>query len=647
MLSIVKTKKYITNPNLLVVQSKLYSPSYAGPGKWIIYNPENKKAFLAVGKDTLPDVIPILVEASKTPILESEISNGKFKRMYEAGLLVENDIQDETAANFISSYHRAVYNFPFRDYYDENWLKKDQQTMDHYSKLWNHPPMITKREGERIFLPTVNNKEIIKTDNKINIEFISSILKNTFGVIEPIKGYPLSSYRKISPSGGAKHPTEAVLILPEKYDYIEKGIYVYDVENHALIKEEGYSIEDLKNIRKNTIGILLRNRVERPMWRYREIRSYRAVMIDTGHVMENLRQISEYSGLYTRIINPLKKNLNDVSWLREPEMSLLLIGSKQGDLQEIKVNDNYGEGFFDSKRNITNPVLFFSFNKGKLLCHTLWPKVNRFSISYRDFEMLTHCLPSRRGDRDVTDSGIIKEFQGSYQDFKILKEKLAVIPEVISKKIYAELPLWINHNWYLNFLAHCEINFMINDFKSEEMRRIPIVQNINSLFKRKTTRDFNQNQITKLQFEKILNQALVGNEKDSSIELLINIKNVEDISSGLYKYNNVEKELIKLGDKLEYSQIRSMIIGQEWAGSGALDIWISKRVNLCKPYLYEKDIMELGEIGQRICIICTEWNLGIFTTPAVKDDEAFELLKIDNNREETVLYYLTIGFKEA
>lgn len=648
MLSVIKAKAYTANRNLIMVQSKLFSPSYAGPGKWIIYNPDTKKAHLAVGKDKLPDIIPLLVEASLNPIPSSQIIDSKLKRLVETGLLVDClDFKDvPSSRTFIERYHRAVYNFPFRDYHDKDWAQKDQETMTHYAKLWSPPPLFTERYGEKIFLGDISESELEYTENEITLGFISSLLRSVFGPIDIIGEYPNQIVRKISPSGGGKHPTEAVIFLNKDYEHVKKGAYTYDVENHALVKNHSFATDSLKIQNEESISILIRARVERPMWRYREIRSYRAVMIDAGHVIENIRQICEYKGLYTKISKaPEASNqISDFDWVKEPHFCSIYVSPKRiyKENEETLTHKDYKDiDFKKSRRYITNPCLYFTFEQGKLMCNIVWPTVRSINVDYKDFEVLTHCLPSRRGDRDISEKGIFKEFLISKTNFEKLIKSHALIPEDIAKKLYRELILWANHNWYLNFLVHCEVKNTNNQVEEEPFRKDVIMKDPRKLFIRRTTRKFSDRQISLAQFNRILKNAIPDNESDS-LELIVNVKNVEGVLPGLYIWK--KSKLYELGSSLSSSQVRSLVIGQEWAGSGAIDIWIRNKIDFDNPALYEMAFIKLGMVGQRICITCTEEGLGTFMTPAVKDQETFDALGV-NNSMDTVLYHLTIGYR--
>ncbi|MBM7580833.1 nitroreductase family protein [Jeotgalibacillus terrae] len=641
MLSVVKEKEYIINPNLMIIQSKLYSPSYAGPGKWVIYNPLTKQALLAVGKDRLPDIVPLLTDNSKNTLTLKDIKERNIETLIEKGIFIEFDgfIENFKSSTFVEKYHNAVFDFPFRDYNDNEWLQKDHETMDHYAKLWEHPPVFTKRNGLAYEMPETSLESLKIDEKKISEKFISVLLKSVFGPIK-IKGKsPNIMVQKLSPSGGGKHPIEGVVFLNKAVGTLDKGVYTYDQENHKLVLNDEYVLES-ENSDDDTFKILIRARVDRPMWRYREIRSFRAVLLDAGHLIENIRQICEFNGFYTKITPSIttKNHTSEFEWMKEPEICSLTISMKN---HEKTTHDSAKElkGFQQEGRYLTNPSIYFTFEDGKLICNSLWPKIVANEISYKDFEILTHCLPSRRGDRDITDKGIFKEFLVKKNNIDILTDLNFLLPEKVAKSMYKEVFQWSSHNWYLNFLVHCEVINSKNK-KISSYRLDPIISNIEKNFERRTTRNFINHPIPTDQLNRIINEAIP--KDDQTTELIINVKNSEGIIPGLYSWKN--NSLTRLGEHISPEQVRELIIGQEWAGTGSVDVWIKSCIDTSDPSNYEMEFIKLGSVAQRICISCTEDNIGTFMTPAIKDKEVLNTLNLPNVKN-IILYHMTIGYR--
>lgn len=645
-ISTEEKSKLKTNSNLVLVQSKLFSSSFSGPGKWIVFNPDNKKSFLVQGKDILPELVTILTEASGAHF--DYTNDSKIQKLIDAGLLDTDN--DSNISTFLERYQKAVLNYPPRDYYDPKWRKKDQDRMDAYAKMWPQPPKITKRLGEKIPLPSVDKQDLSPNDeNKIDLKKLSAILRYNFAPIGKINGQFGPNLRKTSPSGGAKHPTECVIALPNKLNNLNPGFYVYDVETHSLIKDEDYPNEALESLNNGSIGFIIRTRVERPMWRYREIRSFRAIFIDAGHIVENIMELSKLYGYASSIQKPILKENDTFSWLDEPEVATVVITPEGRSIPYIgeKHQNNTFENY-SNKLSITNPAIYFTFEDNQIIANVEWPQQDKVNISYAEFNILSHCLPSRRGDRNTITQGIIESIDGVLPDnVKKLKETNCLLPRGLGINFYRRLDLWVKHSWYINFITHLEVRNNTEQIipKIQQKDNVLTASNLDVLFNRHTTRRFSSEAISRPVFNEIMNKVFpLASMEDENLRVFISAQNVEGMEKGLYEFDTKDREYINLSKTLTSDEIRALTIGLEFAGTGALSVWVYKGIDLKSPGLYEIELMELGQIGQRLCLACTDLGLGIFQTPAITDSQTFDTLGIDNE-VESLTYYFNIGEK--
>jgi SagB-type dehydrogenase family enzyme len=116
---------------------------------------------------------------------------------------------------------------------------------------------------------------------------------------------------KAIPSGGARHPTEAFALI--RYPGVPSGLYHYNVRRNALgrlgdypdaaaLAALGPGVRDHARAVGTTasIVVILVSYVERAMFRYRDPRSFRAIVVDTGHAIGQLAELGEYLGLEYR-----------------------------------------------------------------------------------------------------------------------------------------------------------------------------------------------------------------------------------------------------------------------------------------------------------------------------------------------------------
>ncbi|MFW6029625.1 MAG: SagB/ThcOx family dehydrogenase [Halanaerobiales bacterium] len=151
----------------------------------------------------------------------------------------------------------------------------------------------------------VNLKELFEqrrslrsySDQELSLEELSYLLWMTQGVKKEVKGK--ATFRTV-PSAGARHAFETYLLI-NKVEGLENGIYRYLAIEHKLLL---YKFED--NISEKVIEACLGQKflgesaliflwaadVERMTWRYQE-RSYRYLLLDAGHVCQNLYLAAE------------------------------------------------------------------------------------------------------------------------------------------------------------------------------------------------------------------------------------------------------------------------------------------------------------------------------------------------------------------
>ncbi|WP_026730843.1 nitroreductase family protein [Fischerella sp. PCC 9605] len=669
-------KIFFTSPDIFIIQNRLYAPSHYGSGKWVVFNAKTRKAFLAIGKDSFPEVVGLLALASNHPVSSSDLLNAgipiteaQIHKLIECDLLRNSSTQHSNhSPTFIQHYQLANLDYPFLDYFDSQWRKNDLELMRQYACQGGPPPTITERITEKnkqfYELPTVSPQDLNPLQNenfksqKLCLTTFSAILRFVFGPIGELSGGEFGPWlRKTSPSGGARHPTEGVVLLPYNY-YTELpgGIYIYDVKRHALVELVGeYEKSLLDLLSKDVLGFLIRSRVERPMWRYRDIRSFRPVLLDAGHVVETLELLLGHWGVATRVVSPPTCVSHDFSWLKEPELAMVLAGHPES-IDNVKLPLSKTPQVADednSGKHLTNPGMYITFEEGGLTGRVLWPEPRQIKIDFSDFNILTHCLPSTRGDRITTVEGILDAIPGAtVANINKLCEGGALLPVEIGKEFYSGVNLWVRHGWYLSLLAHLEVRAA--SLQSADLcfgggvaalQTVPPHDLVPSLMKRQTTRKFLSTSISRGALEKILFEASlkIVPESETLTRLFVNALKVEDLEPLIYQWNVQNKEFISLNKQLTRKEIRALTIGQPFVEAGAAAIWLQRELDLSNPARYELDILGLGQIGQRICLAATAQGLGVFMTPAVSDKAIFNEFGI-SKQVETVIYFFTIGY---
>jgi SagB-type dehydrogenase family enzyme len=109
---------------------------------------------------------------------------------------------------------------------------------------------------------------------------------------------------KTSPSGGARHPTEAYL-LARRIKGVAQGCYYYDPDAHELVLlKRGLSAARLETYlagqscyRDVPAVVVMTSVFGRMQWRYEFSRAYRVVLLDAGHLCQTFCLVATALGL--------------------------------------------------------------------------------------------------------------------------------------------------------------------------------------------------------------------------------------------------------------------------------------------------------------------------------------------------------------
>ncbi|MDE1869998.1 MAG: SagB/ThcOx family dehydrogenase [Candidatus Micrarchaeota archaeon] len=322
---------------------RLY-PDYALRPKLVLENFFTKKKY-EVSDSTLPKLINFCstfksknditryfetcgYDASSVPTIISSlvkakilISSGSDDSLIEA----KTRFWEKNNWSHALDFYMSIRDYPFLDYTQPDAHNLDNHKMSEYFKD-SSPPNIYKNYKTRV--GSISLFQNLNSFDKINIKKlllenvvdsspsklplsktqVSDILFYTFGKTGTVKFPNQGEFLlKTSPSGGARHPIEAyVVILNSK---LRKGVFHYSVEKNMLeLINSNVQTKKLKNIIHELKNgppfevkaiIILSAIFERSMWRYREPRSYRVVLHDLGHLLETLKIVSKASNVKT------------------------------------------------------------------------------------------------------------------------------------------------------------------------------------------------------------------------------------------------------------------------------------------------------------------------------------------------------------
>lgn len=641
------------NPELIVVQSRLLSPRYAGPGKWAIFDPRTLRSFVAATPDNtrMPAVLRLLARAATGDAAEAVAAalpgatEATIDRLEDQRLLVDAEITTPRVHGFLGHYQLAVFDFPFLDYSVETWREQDAGIMASYSAESPHPAVFTPLDGPSIPLPAPNLEAL--APGRPELETLAAALHVAFAPTGSMDGGGFGPWlQKTSPSGGARHPSDGVLVLGDRLGGMAAGQYAYDARHHALVPVTSTGATRSLAARAR-VAIALRTRVERAMWRYRDLRALRPVLLDAGHVLETLSAVLQFAGWKPQL-EYAREGPADLSgrWLKEPVLAAVTDASQARPREDEPVAAPPSDGHHEGSLR-TNPAAYIHLRDGHLTAESVWPQSSATQISEAELLVLTHCLPSRRDDRDVTRSGILTAAPG-LDEFSIdrLAAAGALLPAPAVAALERSLALWVEHGWYL-----CALAVLVGRAQGREppprVAWPPLFgergELLDALYTRRTSRRFAPEALPRDALERVL-EALPASALDD-VTVRVAALDVNGLASGVYGWTT-DARLSSLGLLATREDVRRWSIGQPWTGDGGAAVWLVRELDPDAPPRYEPDLMDLGRLAQRLCLAAVAAGVAVFLTPAVSDAALFAAIQIDEP-EFAVAYAFTLGARAS
>lgn len=604
---------YQFKDNLLIFQSKLYAPQVSSNGRWVIFDAESKNALVAVGKDSIPKIFSYIFTQSSPS--ESVISRASW--------MFSNNLKSKSVPKTFSQlYQHFVYDTKFRDYTRSDWFRRDQETMRQFA-TYGTPPSFSTNRG----LPY--NKDsgtyTLEVDHEDSLNKIVQILFNVLHQ-EQLTENPNPSSHRIVPSGGGKHPVEAYVKLNQDFADYKSGDYVYDVNSNSILKTN----RKLLSKNKSEIEIIFAINPERPMWRYRDSRSFRAIMIDLGHVIEMTTEMLNTVGLSYSMSKFMIDDFTtiDSNFIREPFLYRINVGITNN----VNISDKREEKKqYTGQSVVLSPFVYFSTLNNMLFIHNFHDNDYNEPLDAKKFELLNYLLPSRRKDRPSSIDDLLEKFS----DYEYLEKTLIefyddgiIVDDTVGYELYYEVHKWSVKNWYLNLL------FLLNEqhisAKDNELYPVPLeMKYFNQILKRRTARNFLNLKVSD-EFQSDL-LSLVKKYTKSYSFLRVFLKIGQEVF--IIKNDQIivdQQSIINLKD------VRKIVTNQPYAGNAYVHIFLISNI---QTNAFE-NLTALGIIGQALINLATSYKYGSFETPAISD---FEAAKFLHTGETSAVYYLEIG----
>ena len=131
------------------------------------------------------------------------------------------------------------------------------------------------------------------------------------------------------------------------------------------------------------------------------------------------------------------------------------------------------------------------------------------------------------------------------------------------------------------------------------------------------------------------------------LQLYVVVGSVEDVATGVYKYEPHQHELVKVLDGEQREALSQAALGQSSVEQSAIDIVITAIYERTTIKYGSRGIryvhMETGHAAQNVYLQAVAMNLGMVVVGAFYDDQVKEVLNLPENEEP--LYIIPVGRK--
>ena len=177
-----------------------------------------------------------------------------------------------------------------------------------------------------------------------------------------------------------------------------------------------------------------------------------------------------------------------------------------------------------------------------------------------------------------------------------------------------------------------------------------------TLVKRRSVRDYTREPLTLTEVSQLL-WAAQGTTSDGiyraapsagalyPLEVYMIVGNVKDLAAGVYQYKPKGHELVMILEGDMRSRLTNAALGQSPVGNAAIDIVLTSVYGRITRKYGDRGVryalIEIGHVGQNICLQATAMDLGSVCIGAFYDEQVRALLKLPE--EEAPLYIIPIG----
>jgi len=432
-----------------------------------------------------------------------------------------------------------------------------------------------------------------KTADAPDLKTLLKICMLAGGLTARLRQGGRSFYYRSAPSAGALYPNE-IYFAAFDCKMLPAGIYHYGVHNRFLTRLRSGNFANkmasvVFGLQKDLAGVFIISGIFfRSAWKYRK-RAYRYLLLDGGHLAENLRLAITAAGFQYSLHYAFDdRNLDELLGLDE---------SREGSLCCIHITGGKSQGAFPKAR------------------------ISELPKSVRDAGRVS---PAEVVYPEITDI---------HEASKIVKESHSAAGKMISS-------LGISPSKWDSVVPKAKMDTVEFNYSA-------------TVFKRRSKRNFIPAPIGKNQLSYMLNLLcrasgyMIDENPDVALSACIGFLagNIKGIDPGFYLLDPVAQKTGRVFSGNMIEKMAAVCLDQAWLKNAAVHfVFMSNLTLLEKEWgarSYRYAMMTAGRLGHSVYLGATAQGLGCCGIGAFYDNEAKQQLKL--NEVSAMLYLVAVG----
>lgn len=589
------------------------SPGVQAAARWIFVNALSRRAYALSGKDSGSPLLHWLAAGRPRCGDDAERYITAVRR-----LGVDDHIN---GARFLSWFRRINQGYPFLEYATDEGRKADARLMAAYAAKSAAPPPSTRWAGMR--RRSLPGGRFLAVEGPLppDAQLLAGWLRVAAGITHLRDLSTATIAHRTSPSGGARHPTDVGVRPGPAWPEDLARSWWYDPLHHALVASD-WTLPSGNPRGEDDVVFAITSHVERAMWRYRDVRAFRPVLIDAGHVVETLMATIQSTG-WTAIWYPAP-GLIEVGDQLDPVIGYVT-ATRDARERQLRL-EPWSPGSRSSGVALrTNPLVSLTATGDGVRGENHLASDCAADLTPAMVDALAYATPSARRDRPTTPECLSAATGLDSEGLDLLVSHGLLLDELDGDRLWLLSRPWFQHDWFLSLLAHAEEASGCTAPRRHRRAVATVATDLpRALDGRRTCRALTGAPLPHDAVDRVLDSA--AQPSDHLRVVLLARHDSEALGAGMYLLEEGRWAASTLDPPTE-DEVSAAAIGQPWARRFSVVVWLVPCPDTALGS-WEDALVECGRAAQRITLaVSHDEAIGVFQSPALVDERLDDMLR--------------------